>query len=827
MADSPTSSHQGNDYHAYASNGLQVLQAATNAHQAIFQDAPDNQVDHHHDLQQAAQQASQQHLQQQQQQQEQDHLDEFKQEPQQQQQAVHHDPDGTSMPQTPGQQHLTLQGISSSPARIIADPAALAAVAAAAGAQDALAHDTLTQDALVQEALAPRTTPGSQPHHHHAHTHAHPHTHTPTPVHEGGRDPSINPKLTRLSRACDNCSQRKVKCDAVRPCKPCLDLNLECTNSRVVKRRGPPNKAVEAIRLKKQRMMEEAGQAGLASPSAASVNGGLQAPGYPSTPHTAAQALVSIAGTENQTRLDGEAIAPRTILEALVDDFFTYIHPLCPFPHQPTFQAAFVNREDRTDPEFLALLASMIGALVASFPRTARAHLKNLQSTQMFPRAVTMIEKCRDIALEARGARWAAKQPKTMNDAATSYFLCLMASYTLQNNICRLHMGETLSVLNELGFNRPKHPGDLPTFGSDICEPDRPPFNHIKDQTGKKIFWCVFLGVRSMFQLGSSHAGLVLAPPTPSQPYPSYPANADDKDVQANEVMEQDPETTTLMTGFRIAADIYMTMNGIVSVEMSYGLESLKWSGQRQMMKEGLLAAKVVLDNLPEELQLLPPGQDPSAAFDDPSLEYVPPGYALGQHPHDVRHVIKLHPARRRRLQLEIQKANVFCSQLATRSYFVELYFTRRNFYDPDIALLAGGADSTEEENEEMREEEAVRVLMTEERDAIVEDLLVVLGAISQRSLEPNGNSLITKIRQVASTLLQSAPGRDPLSERHMEALSSLLQVLTRLEKTSTRSGSTAEAMTDKDEEEELGTWASLRDYQARFSAHGGYAGHL
>ena len=471
MADSPTSAHhQGSDYHAYASNGLQVLQAATNAHSAIFHESHDHAADQHHDLQQAAQQASQHHLHQQQ---EPDHDVSVKPDQQQQHQPQHHDVDVSSMPQTPGHQHLTLPpGLSGSPARIIADPAALAAVAAAAGAQDTLTQDSLAQDPLVQEALGPRPTPGPNQ--------------TPTP-NRAARDPSVNPKLTRLSRACDNCSHRKVKCDAVRPCKPCLDLNLECTNNRVVKRRGPPNKAVEAIRLKKQRVMEEGGQGGLT-------------PGYPgatpTAPHTAAQALVSIAGVENQVRLDAEAIAPRPILEALVDDFFTYIHPLCPFPHQPSFQAAFVNREDRTDPEFLALLASMIGALVASFPRTARAHLKNQQSTHMFPRAIIMIDKCRDVALDARGTRWATKQPKTMNDAATSYFLGLMAAYTLQWSISRLHMSETLCVLNELGFNRPKHPGELPTFGSDECEPDRPPFNHIKDQTGKKVFWCLFLGVR-------------------------------------------------------------------------------------------------------------------------------------------------------------------------------------------------------------------------------------------------------------------------------------------------------------------------------------------
>jgi hypothetical protein len=219
----------------------------------------------------------------------------------------------------------------------------------------------------------------------------------------------------------------------------------------------------------------------------------------PSTsPHNAAQTLVSIAAHDGAARLDAEAIAPMPVLELLVDDFFTYIHPLAPFPHEPTFRHSFANREDRTNPEFLGLLSAMISALVASFPRSARQHLKSQHSTHLFPRSIVMIEKCRDIALETRGPRWAVKQPKTMEDAATSYFLGLSAGYTLQYNTYRHFTAETLTLIRELGFNRPKHPGDLPTFGNDNCSPDALPFNHIKDQIGKRIFWCLLLGVRSV-----------------------------------------------------------------------------------------------------------------------------------------------------------------------------------------------------------------------------------------------------------------------------------------------------------------------------------------
>lgn len=319
-----------------------------------------------------------------------------------------------------------------------------------------------------------------------------------SPVGDVTRDPTINPKLTRLRRACDMCSSRKVKCDeSGPPCKPCEDLNVECTFKRELKRRGPPNKHAEAARAARRARLEP-GPGPAAGPMPGTAIAAQGQPFYGAvspSPHNAAQALVSIAEGPG-TRLDAESIAPMPVLELLIDDFFTYIHPLVPFPHEPTFREAFATRQDRTNPEFLTLLAAMIGALVASFPRSVRQHLKAQHSTHLFPRAIVMIDKCRDIALEARGARWAAKQPKTLDDAAASYLLGLACAYTLQYNTYRVFTSECLSLIRELGFHRPKHPGELPTFGNDDCSPDPLPFHHIRDQTGKRIFWCLLVGIR-------------------------------------------------------------------------------------------------------------------------------------------------------------------------------------------------------------------------------------------------------------------------------------------------------------------------------------------
>ena len=245
-----------------------------------------------------------------------------------------------------------------------------------------------------------------------------------------------------------------------------------------MKRRGPPNKHAEAAKAAKRPRLE---------------------PNPAGSPQTAANALVSIAtnpgsgGTLGGSGpLSAELIAPWRVLELLVDDFFTYIHPLTPFPHEPTFREAFQKREDRNSRDFLALLASMIGCLVASFPRSVQIHLKKHHSGNLFPTATAMIERCHLVALEARGPYFMNKEEATVDDAATSYFLGLAAAYSLRWKACRRLMGEAMTLVRELGYHKP------PDLGSSMFRVTFPGsgFDCVKDQIGKRIFWALFLGIR-------------------------------------------------------------------------------------------------------------------------------------------------------------------------------------------------------------------------------------------------------------------------------------------------------------------------------------------
>ncbi|CAJ2509380.1 Uu.00g144060.m01.CDS01 [Anthostomella pinea] len=588
------------------------------------------------------------------------------------------------------------------------------------------------------------------------------------------------PKVTRLRRACDLCSQRKVKCDdSGPPCKPCRDLDMKSA-ARAAKHARTDN------------------------PSAA--------------PHNAAEALISIAANNESTTSDAEAIAPWPILQLLVDDFFTYIHPLMPFPHEPSFRHAFTNRMDRTSGEFLALLASMIGVLVASFPRSARAHLKSQQSTGLFLTAFSMIDHCRSIALEARGVRFMMKQEMSVDDAATSYFLGIAAAYTLQWKPCKRFMAETMTFCRELGTHRQRDTstleGNVPELVADLNNAANKPVHHIKDQIGKRIFWVMVAGVRSMTHLGASINELPLSPPTTQEPYPDQPLEVDDGCIFSDQIHPQPEGVISLITGFNRNIRIYMTMNELIGVDMCYGMNFFDWIAQKNILSNGLASAKQAADDMPAELQVkIEPGQTGATGLDHSGLQYYPPGFSSTQAPDDMRRAFAEQPMRRRELQCEIQKANIYASQLATRSYFVERYLNLRDAHRSHPNFVEGADEDPNDDRDAM---------IAKERELIVQTLLTVLASISQRNMEPNGQSIISKIRLVASTLLNDAPERKgPLAIKAEQDLSHFLDILMTLEKNG--AGPVTGTVTPQDEEEELQSWANLREYQLQFLSNGGY----
>lgn len=53
---------------------------------------------------------------------------------------------------------------------------------------------------------------------------------------------------TAADRACDQCKQRKVRCDMGKPCRTCSERSLECTFDKARKKRGPAGKRLSVMR---------------------------------------------------------------------------------------------------------------------------------------------------------------------------------------------------------------------------------------------------------------------------------------------------------------------------------------------------------------------------------------------------------------------------------------------------------------------------------------------------------------------------------------------------------------------------------------------------
>ncbi|KAL8898065.1 MAG: hypothetical protein Q9192_002269 [Flavoplaca navasiana] len=549
----------------------------------------------------------------------------------------------------------------------------------------------------------------------------------------------------RLRKACDGCSKRKVKCDENQPCKACVSLRIPCIFTRPSKRRGPRNRAADAIR---EQIMNSA-------------NGNN--PSQSNSPTYAARTLASLA---QQPVPSADNICPAPLLHRLVDDYFSFIHPLLPVPHEPNFRAALAAREDLNSPTFLALLASMVGCLVATVPRRPRQHILDLQMEAAFPNSGILIERCRRTTLEARGSAY-LDRPQTIEDAMIALYQAFIGAYSWHWDICRLYMGQCVTICRVLEIHRRDGPGTEAAVlaaraaatnaiaSGNVREDMMPPLpktDVILQELCKRMFWIVFSTVASFQQLGVSTRELNVPPPTASEPYPDLPLEVDDAYITSQGVQAMKEGEISTLTGFNAIVQVYKACAEVSAMDVVYGGSgSSDWPHQKAILLRSLESVEGVSGIIPSIFLF---GSKASSELVRRPHYPVPTQGYLG---HGVLVPFQSDgPTEQKKTAIEIQKANLYGAQLATRSYLLQKYLVLSESQannNPSALQKESGENTSSDippaDNNQITSGDE----LTTSRDTLVKDMLNLLQNLDLTYIEPNGLSFTNRVNQARLTL--------------------------------------------------------------------------
>jgi hypothetical protein len=384
---------------------------------------------------------------------------------------------------------------------------------------------------------------------------------------------------------------------------------------------------------------------------------------------------------------------------------------------------------------------------------------------------------------------------------------------------------------------------------------------------------------RTIQQLGASFGELTIAPATPTEPLPPLPVEVDDVHVFPNEIQPQQDGVTSLITGFNLNVRVYLSYSSLATAEMAFGVDEIfDWDRQQRIFEQSLQRCRAILDSIPEVLMVqAKPGRD--GGFSQQRQPYYPPMPEFSSM-RDPALPNYNGPQSQDTRRYEIQKANVYASHLSTRSYLVEKYFLQLEKFNKaknqatlqsSPIALATGLDRVVPPSKSTDHAEALEKIMSDEREQVVKDLLVVLGSIDMVNMEPNGDSFVSlhvylhdsdflyeagdelaiscpiefifranslspiaslrfipmqtqKIRSIASTLLEVPKERKgSVALQHQDYLYKFLDILSKLERVSP--GASDPISSNVDEETELRLWADLRDHQLKFQEQGGVYG--
>ena len=492
----------------------------------------------------------------------------------------------------------------------------------------------------------------------------------------------------------------------------------------------------------------------------------------------------------------------------------------------------------------------MIGALVASFPRKPRLHLQAQRRDGHLVDTIGLVSRCQKVCAMARGPGYLASEHLSVYDAATSYFAGLTALYIFNWRQARLYFGECLTMTKTLGLHKPQeaytHLGRLPAaLGSQNVDQESSrnrAMDNITIEMGRRIFWTLFVTIRSLQQESNAFHEIVIAPQNPSNPGPPLPSEVDDFCIYPTHNEIQPNNYPSLITASNARVRVYTSYRSLTTMDSAWGSDAIvDWERQSRVLYDSLRRCRESTNALLAEASSRTTSLQPPMPR-DPAWSLL--NLNLGQ-----QNESQQAPEQRRQTGEEIQKANLLVSSLSTRYYIVDRYWRLRDAYQqtastnqssksrsPGTSVTSAGLESLTD-NQASPNHEVVEQEIRKEIETITREVVGALGNLRQINMEPSADNFVgtlledvlgiadysqaMKLRSLAGALLDTPEWRKGHTLTNVQNdLSAFLNDIVILERAEGINGTT-----DQGDDEALyqRTWTDLRQRQASLSQLSGY----
>ncbi|KAH7136304.1 hypothetical protein EDB81DRAFT_657319 [Dactylonectria macrodidyma] len=447
---------------------------------------------------------------------------------------------------------------------------------------------------------------------------------------------------------------------------------------------------------------------------------------------------------------------PEAVFHAVIDDFLFRVYPLTPFIHIPQFKAQLAERSFETNPAFFRLCVALCAVTVASLPRNFATN-----GSGGWRNAVDMVERASQLITCSYMATMPSWQDEPSAERLKVSLLQGIAFvYVGRTKTGYLYLNEAVPCCRDLELHRRQSYQTL---------------NPVEIELQKRLFWLLLIS-----QCHDRMDDLV-----PRSGLSYYPCRTDWEFLLLREVSDEELSgdsshsagSTPIISGFIALVKLYLSV-------LDHLEEFFPGASAIHVLSPGGVASRVLpcirtntnqvqvqsvfpmLDSLQQVIQKLNTVVDelPEPLTLSRNSERIPdPDVATAQLDH----------------QFQTMSANIHMTAIYLQSTMLEICLGRwRKCYQQNkeekgtpFALI----------------EESISNHLWSIKAALAERLLHFLECLSGPELESNGQSMIVKIRQVASTFLDEESdfresGASFVNNFSYQCLDKVISVLTKID---------------------------------------------